>query len=62
LDVSHAEKLLGWYPLLGLDETIERTVAWYRRFHEDASSAVASTHDDLRSYEALAQGAGAAWA
>ena len=34
LDVSKAEKELGWKPLLSLEETVRWTAEWYRRFVE----------------------------
>jgi CDP-glucose 4,6-dehydratase len=35
IDKAHAR--LGWSPRWGFEETFERTVAWYRAFHEGAS-------------------------
>jgi nucleoside-diphosphate-sugar epimerase len=32
-DVSKAERLLGYRPLVALDEGLEQTVAWFRRTH-----------------------------
>lgn len=32
LDASRARHMLGWKPLFTLDEGIERTIAWYRKF------------------------------
>jgi len=32
-DIGKARRLLGYEPVVGLDEGLERTVAWYRREH-----------------------------
>jgi CDP-glucose 4,6-dehydratase len=37
LAIDKANARLGWSPRWGFDETFERTVAWYRAFHEGAS-------------------------
>jgi CDP-glucose 4,6-dehydratase len=37
LAIDKAQARLGWSPRWGFDETFERTVAWYRAFHEGAS-------------------------
>ena len=29
-DITRAEQLLGYRPFVGLDEGLERTIAWYR--------------------------------
>jgi CDP-glucose 4,6-dehydratase len=36
LDSSRARARLGWRPLLGLDEALQATVAWYTQLHEGA--------------------------
>lgn len=35
LDISKARFLLGWKPTLNINETIEMTVEWYRRYKEE---------------------------
>lgn len=32
LDASRARTMLGWKPLLALDDGLDRTIAWYRQF------------------------------
>ena len=38
LNTDKARNLLGWCPRWSFDETIDRTVAWYRAAHEGASA------------------------
>jgi CDP-glucose 4,6-dehydratase len=59
LDCSKAEFRLGWRPVWTVDTAIERTAAWYRRWHTLASVA---TSDDLSRYVDDARGAGLSWA
>ncbi len=35
LDSTKARRLLGWTPRLNLQETMEWTVEWYKRYQED---------------------------
>ena len=35
LDCSKAKKVLGWKPVWGISQTIEKTVAWYKVFMAD---------------------------
>ena len=37
-DLGRAQKLLGWTPLVGIEEGIRRTVAWYMENREWAKS------------------------
>lgn len=39
LSIDKATSRLGWAPRWGFDETFRRTVAWYRAFHDGASSS-----------------------
>lgn len=39
LSAAKARQTLGWRPLFGFDEGLERTIAWYRRFLDDAHLA-----------------------
>ena len=57
LDSSRAHHVLGWSPLLSVDEAVEWTVGWYRaRF--DGGDMAAFTGDQIARYEARAE---AAW-
>lgn len=62
LNVDKAADRLGWTPLWDFDETIARTVGWYREYAVDRSSAVDSTISDIEHYVATARLAGARWA
>lgn len=35
LDISKAQKELGWSPSLNIDDTLKNTVEWYRRFYNN---------------------------
>ncbi|MDZ4655339.1 MAG: CDP-glucose 4,6-dehydratase [Coriobacteriia bacterium] len=61
LDISKADQVLGWRPVWGFDETIERTAAWYRAYStgEDAAGLVEA---DLDAYVAAARTMAAPWA
>jgi CDP-glucose 4,6-dehydratase len=37
LNAEKARRVLGWTPLFTLDQGLEATIAWYRRFFEDES-------------------------
>ena len=50
LDSDKAARVLGWAPVLTLDETIASTVAWYRAIFENPASAAAMVHEQLRNY------------
>lgn len=35
LNAEKARRLLGWKPLYSLDDSLEKTIAWYKRFFEE---------------------------
>lgn len=49
LDISKAERELGWRPVWGFDTAVERTVDWYRRVARGENSS-AVTESDLAAY------------
>lgn len=52
LNNSKAKRELGWFPRWSLQETVERTVRWYKRFHLDPSQIMlASCLEDLEAYQ-----------
>ncbi len=59
LDCSKAQRELAWRPVWGAHETLHRTIAWYRAYHERGQSRSA---EDLASYVAAARAAGLDWA
>ncbi|MEO7325008.1 MAG: CDP-glucose 4,6-dehydratase [Dokdonella sp.] len=59
LDCSKAARELGWRPVWDAEVTIQRTIDWYRAFHD--SGHLRST-DDLCNYVADARNAGLEWA
>ena len=58
LDSGKARERLDWRPALTLDETLERTVGWYRAYYEDPSRAAALVREQLHDYERRVEGAG----
>lgn len=60
LDVSKAERVLGWKPVWRFEETVRRTAAWYRDRHAGAEPA-SLCERDLEAYVAAARAAGAPW-
>ncbi|MEO6690534.1 MAG: CDP-glucose 4,6-dehydratase, partial [Dokdonella sp.] len=59
LDCSKAERELGWRPVWDAEVTIQRTIDWYRTFHESGHLRSA---DDLHNYVTDARKAGLEWA
>ena len=59
LNWDKAATQLAWRPVWGIDTTLARTAAWYRRFHE---SGQVGTTDDLSAYVDDARRSGLAWA
>jgi CDP-glucose 4,6-dehydratase len=51
LDYAKSQRRLGWEPVLTLDEAVEMTVTWYRRYYEAPRSAPAMVQDQLEAYE-----------
>ncbi|WP_190285698.1 CDP-glucose 4,6-dehydratase [Montanilutibacter psychrotolerans] len=59
LDCGKAARELGWHPVWNATQTVERTIGWYRAFHE--GNTVLS-HSDLSAYVADARAAKLDWA
>ncbi|MEP6907270.1 MAG: CDP-glucose 4,6-dehydratase [Pseudoxanthomonas sp.] len=59
LDCSKAAKELAWWPVWNAEETLLRTVQWYRAYYEHGELR---SNDDLREYVAAARAAGLEWA
>ena len=53
---------LGWHPVWGFDQTIERTVAWYRQHLVEQRSAAELIQQQLEEYVADARARGLSWA
>lgn len=61
LDISKAERELGWRPLYDIDRTLRTTTAWYRARSQGADVRNL-TDADIDAYIAAARAAGAPWA
>lgn len=53
LDSSKARGRLGWKPRLGIAETVEWTVDWYRRFAANGESAATLVDEQIAAYSRL---------
>jgi CDP-glucose 4,6-dehydratase len=51
LDNARAQRVLGWRPQWEVAEAIDRTVQWYRDFHDGTHSASALVERDFIAYE-----------
>ena len=58
LDCHKALELLHWHPVWNTEQTVRRTIRWYREFYEDGKIV---TPDDLESYCETAGQAGLEW-
>lgn len=58
LDCSKANKLLKWMPVWEFEESIERTIDWYRQFYKTQKL---NTNDDLMAYIAAAKAKAMPW-
>jgi CDP-glucose 4,6-dehydratase len=59
LDCSKARTLLGWEPVWNIDEAVEMTVDWYRRYYEQRQVISA---EQLGAYVRAARDKGMGWA
>lgn len=49
LDASKAQQVLGWRPLLNLEETIAWTFQWYSQYYAN-SDMTSFTHEQIKNY------------
>jgi CDP-glucose 4,6-dehydratase len=54
LDISKARALLGWRPMLGIEETVRMTADWYRLRAQSPGRAADLTREQIASYRRLA--------
>jgi CDP-glucose 4,6-dehydratase len=52
LDISKALSRLSWRPRLGIRETLQWTVDWYKKYYDNPANARAITLEQIRSFEA----------
>lgn len=62
LNCDKANQLLKWRPAWGFDQSIERTVDWYKAWSMGGSDPGALTLDHIAAYEAAGAAQGIAWA
>jgi CDP-glucose 4,6-dehydratase len=60
LDCRKARTVLGWHGIWAVDETVNRTVSWYRSQHH-GHDAESLTLADIHSYTAAARASGMPW-
>lgn len=51
LSIEKAERLLGWKPKWGFEETISKTVAWYAQVHSGTVSPLEITQSQIAEYQ-----------
>lgn len=51
LSIDKAERLLGWKPKWGFEETIIRTVEWYEQVHNGSDTPVEITRAQIAKYQ-----------
>jgi CDP-glucose 4,6-dehydratase len=57
LDTTKSASRLDWSPVLGLEDTIGWTVAWYRAHHDDPATVPQLVESQLADYEARVEAA-----
>ena len=50
LNIEKSYQLLGWYPRWNFDQSIKKTVGWYKQVHE-GSDPFEKVLEDIRNYE-----------
>jgi CDP-glucose 4,6-dehydratase len=61
LAIDKAHHMLGWRPVWSFEETVRRTVQWYRA-EEQGADLVRLTEKQIREYTIAAQSARIPWA
>lgn len=52
ISIDKAVSVLGWHPRWHLEETVTRTIDWYRHFYRDPSASMQQhSFDDIKAYE-----------
>ncbi|MHB1273874.1 MAG: CDP-glucose 4,6-dehydratase [Rhodanobacter sp.] len=59
LDCSKAAQMLGWHAVWDAENTLQRTIQWYRAYYEQGKSR---SQEDLSAYVDAARMAGLEWA
>lgn len=62
LAVDKAFHVLQWRPVWTFDQTIQKTVGWYQRVHENALLAETCTSEQIDGYTAAAKAENLCWA
>jgi CDP-glucose 4,6-dehydratase len=53
LSIEKADRLLGWKPKWGFDETIAETVSWYARVHAGTVTPLEITRTQIAEYQGI---------
>ncbi len=51
LNIDKAKEILGWYPTYTTDKAIEKTVAWYKEFYDNAGDMYSYTMSQIKDFE-----------
>ena len=61
LNSDKAAFFLNWEATLGLEDTIQMTVDWYRRYYETSANARSISHEQIEKFCAAAREKGLEW-
>ena len=61
LDISKAHLNLGWRPVYKIDEALEKTMSWYKKYYGNGSDIYDYTVKQIKNYTHTAQKIGVRW-
>lgn len=62
LNCDKSHRLLRWRPVWDFDETVAKSVEWYRQWHNQQGDLTTLTLDQIAAYEVSAKALGLQWA
>jgi len=61
LNCDKALHHLGWYAIMGFEDTVRLTAEWYRQYYQDSSEIANTTRTQIETYTELAINGGVDW-
>jgi CDP-glucose 4,6-dehydratase len=55
LDISKAQKVLGWQPVWGFDAAVRQSALWYKKFYDGQEDMAAFTLGQIKEFFGGAQ-------